>query len=223
MLPKKHSKNINGFKRLQLECLTNLGEEIDHLIEHIIHAQTIESNEISQQYRELDYDDELSEDNKYDIQENLIDQVEALKAVANLAYELAIIALYKKVEITTKKAIKILYPDIEQKDLYKIDFLKEQLKNKEMDIATFTNYKAMNELRLLNNCIKHSGLVDKKLAKYNGWIEGKPLNHIEKTEKPDGDVDIRKLNDIQSAYKRLNPLCKDYLKDLISEFKNKVL
>lgn len=221
MLPKKHSENINGFKRPQLESLTHLGEEIDHLIEHISHAQAIESNEISQQYRELDYDDELSEDNKYDIQENLIDQVEALKAVANLAYELAIIALYKKVEITTKKAIKILYPDIEQKDLYKIDFLKKQLKDKGIDIEAFTNYEAMNELRLINNCIKHSGLVDKKLAKYNGWIEGKPLNYVETTEKSDGD--IRKLNDIQSAYKRLNPLCKDYLKDLISEFKNKVL
>lgn len=222
MLPKRHSENINQFKRLQLECLTNLGEEIDHLIEHIIHAQTIESNEISQQYLELDYDD-LSEDNKYDIQENLIDQAEALKDVVNLTYELTIIALYKKVEITTKKAIKILYPNIEQKNLYRIDFLKQQLKNHGIDIVTFTNYKAMNELRLLNNCIKHSGLVNNELAEYNGWIEGKSLNYIEKTEKPDGDVDIRKLNDIQSAYERLNPLCQNYLKVLISEFKNKIL
>lgn len=223
MLPKKHSENINGFKRLQLESLTHLGKEIDHLIEHIIHAQTIESNEISQQYHELDYDDELSEDNKHDIQENLIDQVEALKDVVNLTYELAIIALYKKVEITTKKAIKILDPNIEQKNLYRIDFLKQQLKNQGINIATFTNYKAMNELRILNNCIKHSGLVNNELAEYNGWIEGKSLNHIEKIERSNGDVDIRKLNDIQSAYERLNPLCQDYLKVLILEFKNKVL
>ena len=221
MLPKKHSENINGFKRLQLESLTHLGEEIDHLIEHISHAQAIESNEISQQYHELDADNELSEDEKYDIQEGLIDQNEHLKDVLDLMYELAIIALYKKVEITTKKAIRICFHDIEQKKLYRIDFLKKQLKDKGIDIEAFTNYKAMNELRLINNCIKHSGWVDDKLAAYNDWIEGKPLNYVEETEKSDGD--IRKLNDIQSAYKRLNPLCKDYLKDLISEFKNKVL
>lgn len=66
-------------------------------------------------------------------------------------------------------------------------------------------------------------MVDDKLAAYNDWIEGKPLNYVETTEKSDGDVDIRKLNDIQSAYKRLNPLCHNYLSDLILEFKNKVL
>ena len=117
---------MSDIKSLQLKMLTTYtGDEINRLIDSITTYNAKESKELQQQYQSLEHESSLSEDDKWSIQEGLIDQNTELKEVEELAYELAIIALYKKIEITTKRAIKIIYPDIDQKKLFKFKELKK--------------------------------------------------------------------------------------------------
>ncbi len=190
-----------NIKLFQLNGLKSLwGNEIDRLIDSITSFTVIEANSLEEKYKELQKSAELSDDHKFHIEETIIDEADELNEVEELAYELAIIALYKKIEITTKKILKITYPEIDRKKLYKFQELKKTLKDKEIDIENFKNYLAMDELRCLNNSIKHSGEVNNELAKYEGWSENE------------------RVDNLQEAYKRLAPKCNDYIKELIDQF-----
>ncbi len=120
-----------------------------------------------------------------------------LEEAEKLSAELAIVALYKKIEITTKSAVLIAYPDIPSKDLFPIDKLKKALKAKNILIVQLSHYAAMDEVRCLNNAIKHSGLVSGELAKYPVWKKGTTLS------------------DLHDAYQRLAPLCVLYMGELV--------
>ncbi len=63
------------------------------------------------------------------------------------------------------------------KDNLSINNLKEYFEEKySLDLTTLLNYQKYNELRLLNNCVKHSGFVDNKLAKCNNkWKQGEEI------------------------------------------------
>ena len=63
--------------------------------------------------------------------------------------------------------------------------------------------KDVDELRCLNNAIKHERRVNSALAKFPGWKKG--------TE----------LGDLESHYYRLQPLAKRYLEDLAKRLKAK--
>lgn len=44
-------------------------------------------------------------------------------------------------------------------------------------LKNLTDFKIFNELRLVNNCIKHNGVVVAKLSKINSkWEKGKEIN-----------------------------------------------
>jgi len=197
---------VSDIKLLQLKILTTYtgaGDEINRLIDSITTYSIKESKELQEQYQSLEHESSLSENEKWFIQESLIDQNAELEEVEELAYELAIIALYKKIEITTKRAIKIVYPDINPQKLFKFKELKKELKNKYIDIEALTNYQAMNELRCLNNSIKHSNIVNDELANYEGWVKNKQLSGL------------------KTAFIRLNPLCQQYLGEILSTFHTK--
>ena len=120
-----------------------------------------------------------------------------LEEAEKLSAELAIVALYKKIEITTKSAVLIAYPDIPSKDLFQIKKLKKALKAKKIDIHQLSHYASMDEIRCLNNAIKHSGLVGGELAMYPAWKKG------------------ASLSDLHSAYQRLAPLCVMYMGEMV--------
>jgi len=115
-----------------------------------------------------------------------------------LSHELAIVALYKKIEITTKRAVSAAYPDIST-DLSKIQNLKNALEKKGINIEKLPHYEAMDETRCLNNDIKHNAVVRGGLAKYPNWKKGEPLQNL--------DV----------AYRRLAPLCSNYMEGLVDK------
>lgn len=192
-----------NLKLLQLNGLKSLWwNETDRLIDSITSFTITEEQKLEKKYKELQKSAVLSDDYKLHIEENIIDEANGLNEVEELAYELAIIALYKKIEITTKKILKITYPEIDRKKLYKFQELKKTLKDKEIDIENLNYYLAMDELRCLNNSIKHSGEVSNELAKYAGWNENE------------------RIDNLQEAYKRLAPKCNDYINELLNQFIN---
>lgn len=83
--------------------------------------------------------------------------------IVELSGHLAIVALYRVVELGTKQLLRWRYGN-DARRLYSIDRLQTVLANDfGTDITTVDRYHAMNETRLLNNAVKHDGRVSNYL------------------------------------------------------------
>lgn len=114
--------------------------------------------------------------------EFLIDEVHELDTVSRLADQLAIVALHRVVEINTARMLAHEFGKAATKKASYIatltDFLKRE---KGVSLSSIPYYRAIDELRLLNNAIKHAGRVTKELAdKYGRWREGEQLSGLDK-------------------------------------------
>lgn len=129
-------------------------------------------------------------------QSHLEDEFFSLDEVQQLGYELCIVALYKQVELHTKQVVKRNFPSVDEKALFNFAKLKAALPFK---IGKLKNYAAVNELRLINNAIKHEGRVSKELAKYYPvWKAGE------------------KLDGLEFALNRLSPLLQKYVEEFVT-------
>lgn len=138
--------------------------------------------------------------------------------IVDLGYELAIMALYKKLEIAGIKLIRDIKPTLLRKSekVYLSDFLandlndkekKEKNKKKPVPLPFFKNslrsYTAYDELRLINNAIKHQGCVSEELSKIsNNW---------------GNSGDELKPEMIEDAYLRLKKEVPKFLSDLFEK------
>jgi hypothetical protein len=98
-----------------------------------------------------------------------------------LAERSAVLALYQVVELNTVKILAWRWgrDNVTRKQLFKVDRLKRELKSQlQLDVEALTGYAAVDELRLLNNAIKHRGVVTPELAKYPGWVVGERLANL---------------------------------------------
>lgn len=70
--------------------------------------------------------------------------------------EMKIIYAYKHFETHLKFLIQASYQDVKESKLFKWEFVKEYLRTKKIAINEIDNFQEINELRELNNSIKHS-------------------------------------------------------------------
>ena len=80
-------------------------------------------------------------------------------------------ASYKETELTEKRSISRTFKEANVKELYKICYLKKCLSSHSIDITSLESYKAMDEVRCINNAIKHTVHISKELAT-NYWTGG---------------------------------------------------
>ena len=80
------------------------------------------------------------------------------------------------IEIRTKQMCVIALPGIVPQDLFLWKKLKKQLRTNGIDVEKMVNYREVNQLRCLNNSIKHSGIVDGELAATGWGKEGTEIN-----------------------------------------------
>lgn len=114
-----------------------------------------------------------------DYAEFLEDNQNILDEIKKLSSHLIIVALYRIVELSTQKQIKRLYPSGVPRTMYRWDKLKEKLlSDHNINLETVQNYSIIDELRLLNNSVKHSGTVSQTLASYPNWTENEELGNI---------------------------------------------
>lgn len=126
--------------------------------------------------------------------EHLYDLAASAYAVKSLGDELSIIALYKKVEIHTGRIVKRIIPAAASVN---ISYFGTLCKTLPFDINTVNGFAGYDELRLLNNSIKHDGKVSVELAsKYPHWARG------------------AELRDLDVVFQRLLPEVKKYVADL---------
>lgn len=113
--------------------------------------------------------------------------------VVELGGQLAMVALYRVVELNTKALLRFRYHGAAA-DLYKIDALRQKLLSDfNVDLRNLTNFASVDEIRLINNAVKHDGKVSSALAHYPGWTRGDALEGLE------------------AVFDRLSPAVPDYL------------
>lgn len=112
-----------------------------------------------------------SESNSYP-DDFLTDEFSTLDDITDLSGQLSIVALYRVVELITKKILWQFY-DSQKVDRLAIKEIKELLlKDFNIKIEDIDSFSFIDELRCLNNAIKHQNIVTQKLAEYDGWVEG---------------------------------------------------
>lgn len=113
-------------------------------------------------------------------QEFLADDIAELDTVSRLADQLAIVASYRVVELTTRRLIVHEFGKSAERQASEIGKVATLLQNRKgIDLKKVPHYRAVDELRLLNNAIKHTGRVTKKLAAYGRWKEGDDLTGLD--------------------------------------------
>jgi thymidine kinase len=123
--------------------------------------------------------------------ESRIDEVDELQF---LAAELVILGLYRFIEIERNRVLIERFSPIDPKHLRTWHHLSTAFPF----LRRLFGSDAIDELRLICNCIKHSGRVSRELAKYHhGWREGE------------------RLSELGAAYKRLAPFVGAYWIDFV--------
>ena len=146
-----------------------------------------------------------------------VDYVAQLEEFSWLSSEFAIIGLWRCVELYRKDAIKYALGDDDtirsflgrKKSKRPFPFnhqdFVEILAKLKIEESKIRCAKSVDELRCLNNAIKHERRVNDTLAGFWGW----------KAKKGD------RLGDLERHYSRLQPRAKQYLEDLAKRLKAK--
>lgn len=109
------------------------------------------------------------------------DEAAVLESIRTLADDLMVVGHYRIVELNTVKIVdwRLGVGSAKAAAAHKFPNLKKLLSSKVgVDISALPGYTAIDELRLINNAIKHDGSVSAELARY-GWPLGAPLGHLE--------------------------------------------
>ncbi|WP_337127525.1 hypothetical protein [Proteus terrae] len=153
-------------KKMRVGLCTSLDTEIIRHLTYIPHIYQEHSEKVAESLCEQVKNDYSLNYNEKSMEiDHIQDEVFNAGKAIELYNELSFIALYKTMEINIKNAA--IYSDLftqEQiKKFFKIDELIKEFKKIKIEIKKIEKYSSFNELRVLNNCIKHSGLVTKGL------------------------------------------------------------
>ena len=129
----------------------------------------------------------------------LVDDFAYLEEFADLSAEFAIVGLWRCVELYRKRVLLFAAGNNAAEKAYRHkEFRKIILNLFGIDESKIRCYKSVNELRCLNNSIKHSRRVNNELAQIHRW------------KNKQGQT----LDGLEMHYQRLRPLTEKYLDDL---------
>lgn len=171
-------------------------EELDEFRGLVAASLTRHREALSNEAASLSNDRFDSEDTLEDYRSHLDDRWTLIQEIQQLADELAIVALYKQVELHTKRIIKRSIPNVDPRKFSNIDTLRKAMP---FVIDTLPHFQAFDELRLINNAIKHEGKVSPALGSaFPAWNVGDDLAGL------------------GAAYQRLHPLVAAYVQSFVS-------
>lgn len=170
----------NRLKGLRIRLFSDYNEEVIKRIYYYsageVHKLESEHHKKIAQIKESDLSEqEINEECLF-----LEDDAFEAKLVRDAAEEMVIVCLYKTVEISIKRMLHAsnLFSEEEVRGFFRNRVFKRLVKEKIVDLEALPGYESYDELRCINNCIKHSGFVDKELAKYGGWKKGEKLDSL---------------------------------------------
>lgn len=182
----------NFDKRLDHEDIDELRSLINSSTERRINKLKKEYDNINE--RTFDSDEYAIDIDRY--KDHLVDLMINASNMKSLSDELIILALFKSVEVKISKVIDKRFDNNGMKRFIgKLNLITRHEK-----VETLAGYDAYNELRLINNAIKHEEMVSNELATaYSSWIEGEEFKGID------------------TAYNRLLPQVKYFVQETISK------
>lgn len=144
---------------------------IDKLLEQVDNQNHSDSKKLKKSLDKAKPKNFLSDNDYNSYVDSLIDDFDILKEVNLLSSQLAIVALYRIVEIRTKSILKRhlnnsknINSVFQYKNLIKL--LKKEFG---IELKNIKGFSTIDELRCLNNSIKHQGVVSVELSKFHGW------------------------------------------------------
>lgn len=117
--------------------------------------------------------------------------------------EMLIINAFKNIEINIKTLIKLAYPNVSSKELYKWESLIQFFKSKDIELAKLPGYQKIIKIKNVNNSLKHGGLINdavKKIEEFKEQQEYDFVNLINFYEKVKGEIP-NFLTELSSAIK----------------------
>lgn len=124
--------------------------------------------------------EEISEENKHMARMafpnyNWQEEIEQVKTIAN---ESLIINLWATIEQFTNRILNLINTD--NNSSHHWNRIIEEFNNSNVDISSINSYENINELRVVNNKIKHLYFVDEQLAEFENFngMAGKSLNLV---------------------------------------------
>lgn len=119
-----------------------------------------------------------------------------LRDVDNLTGQLLIVALYRQTELHIKRVVKRTHPAVDTSKLFNFKALKSAIP---FNIEALPKFAAFNELRMLNNAVKHQGKVSDELSQnFLNWKLGEDLIGLD------------------SAYERLKPEVGEFISGFVA-------
>jgi hypothetical protein len=128
-----------------------------------------------------------------------MDQRKRLDFVARLNADLSIIALWRCVELCRKRVIGHRLGEASAREAAYNTKAVAALRSMGIVPTKIEGARDTDELRRLNNAIKHDGYIDKQLATFETWR----------------DQEGMELSNLASHYSRLRAAAEVYLKDLV--------
>lgn len=106
------------------------------------------------------------------------DEKEQLRRVGLLADESLVINLWATIEQFANRSIGLFQPNKEKS--YKWPEIEKHFLNQGLNLEKAMSYKIVNELRVLNNHIKHTYMVAGSLEKFDNFVEykGKTIDQV---------------------------------------------
>jgi len=102
-----------------------------------------------------------------------------LRDVDNLAGQLLIVALFRQAELHIKRVAKRTIAGIDTSKFFNFKAFKSAIP---FDIEVLPNFLSFNELRMLNNAVKHQGKVSSELStNFPAWKFDEELAGLDKT------------------------------------------
>ena len=157
-----------------------------------------------------EYEQKIQDDYQKNSQKDVVEEKDMIsddfynkEIYKKTSFEMVIIANYRLCELTLKK---LLCTKLKENEIMGLNFhgLKKKFKPM-LNLGLIENYTDVNELRLLNNCIKHNGKVSRKLSNIT---RNKPRHWIQ-----DDEISIDE-NIIDRMYKA----SEKFLLDVIEQF-----
>jgi hypothetical protein len=110
----------------------------------------------------------------------LIDEHEVNDELKKIGDTLLIVGLYRIIELSTKSHLARIYSETDVRRMFRWDTYKSRLRSDHnIIVGSFDGYSSVNELRVINNAIKHEGKVTSDLARFSGWTEGDELTNLD--------------------------------------------
>ena len=136
----------------------------------------------------------------------LVDDSAKLDDFASLSSEFAIIGLWRCIELFRKKAIRVAAGNKAASSAFKQKALQKELSSLGIVEKRIRCARSVDELRCLNNSIKHAQRVDDELAGFPRWRSKKG----------------RELGNLETHYRRLRPVAERYLVDLADRLNRRI-